>query len=503
MSTPYVHSPALRLEVKQESIAQATEQMESCLIAGLLAGTTTAFRHIRDARRLTEGDIYDERLQTIWRAMDELETTGQEIDKATVRAHILASGLLERAGGEKYLYQLETAGDADLNYLVTYARQVREYAQRRRLDNAANLIKDMARKPTIPVADVYSLVLRTLDNATPASARAFTDAPTAYSQAFDRYAEAAKARAAGRPLVGLISGIDAFDKLSEYQFDYGTLMVIFGSTGLGKSTLACNLMSGYAARDIPVLFATLEMPVDRVIDRTLAGVVQVPEKVLRNGEANEEQWQKLVGVMSGETGFPWSVTGACQTTDDMYEQMVAMSEIYGGRRGILIIDTLNSMKEAGDSDNPYVQITNAIKAVDRIKLRTGWAIIGLAQQRIDIDNKVSMDKQRTMLRPNIGNIQNSRELVQKAEFLVGMYSPEYWARQIPGYSDQDACPDGYTRLDMMKSRYSNSDQYTRLRFLSGIPSFRDTTATHVDLNDGAPLEVGGSHAAWAAGDKAK
>ena len=78
--------------------------------------------------------------------------------------------------------------------------------------------------------------------------------------------------------------------------------------------------------------------------------------------------------------------------------------------------------------------------------------------------------------------ENSRELVQKAEFLIGMYSPEYWSRQIPGFSDELVCPNGFTRLDMMKSRYGGTDEYCKLQWLSGTPTFKDVPMTHVELD---------------------
>lgn len=478
-----INSPALSFEVKPESIAAATQQMEGSLIAGLINADTDTFRHIRDVRRTCEGDFYDERFRTIWRAMDELETSGLQIDKATVRAHLLAGGTMGNAGGDQFLFKLETSGQDSIEYLITYSRQVREFAQRRRLGMAADNIRMLAMRPHVAVSDVYSMVLRTLDSAMPTGVRPFTVAGTAINEAYDRYVAAAKAMREGKPIRGLVSGIEAFDKLCGYQFNYGTLMVIFGSTGLGKSTLACNLMSGYAAHDVPVLYVTMEMPVERIIDRTIAGMIEVPETTLRSGDIDDSQWERLTAALPGGMGLPWAVSGACQTADDMYEQMVSMSEVYGGRPGVLMVDTLNSMHEAGSSDNPYIQITNAIKALDRLKLRTGWGIVGLAQQRIDIDNKVSMEKQRVMLRPNIGNIQNSRELVQKAEFLIGMYSPEYWAAQIPGFTDEQACPNGFTRLDIMKSRYGGTGEYCKLQWLPGMPKFKDAAFTDVNLDE--------------------
>lgn len=491
--------------------------LEAALLGAVMVTGVDTFREIRDGKRVREADFYLDKHRTIWRAMDALETAGLEIDSLSMRAQLAADGSTHVDNHD--LDMLATPGQNVTAWSVgTWAAKVREYGQRRRLVEAFGQLAELAYRPNLPITEVYRRVLETVDaNISSTGAKPYITARAGMSDAFTRYQEASRSAQRGEPIRGLLSGMDAFDRLCQYRFNYGRFMIIFGSTGLGKSTLACNLMTGWGARGVPVLYVTLEMAPDNIIDRAVAGMAGVPETALENGRLDETQWGKITQATQDIEGQSWSVTGACPSTDDILTQVMAMSEFYGGRRGVVIVDTMNSLKDAGQSDNPYIRITNAAIALDQIKLKTGWAIVGLAQQRVDYDPKMGVEKLRQILRPNIANIQNSRELSQKAEFMVGMYSADYWSEQIPGYSDPTAHAQRNVRMDMVKSRYSRSDSFAELRFYSGVPCFRDEGGTTPDMtlttagadvpheqDDAAPVELvtGGTHAAWSAGKAA-
>lgn len=455
--------------------------MEMALLGAIITTGADTFRDVRDMRRVQESDFSQDKHRTIWRAMDRLETAGLEIDILSIRAQLAADGAVHVDKHD--LNSLLSPGQgASVWQIGTYAAKVREHGQRRRLVEAASRIAELAHRESLPIADVYKRVLETVDASVTASgAKPFITARAGVSDAYSRYQAAARqAQETGEPVRGLLSGLESFDRLCGYRFNYGRFMILFGSTGLGKSTLACNLMTGWASRGVPVLYVTLEMAPDNIIDRAVAGMAGVPETFLENGQLDGAQWGKIVQATQDIEGQSWSVTGSCPSTDDILTQVVAMSEFYGGRRGVVIVDTMNSLKDAGQSDNPYIRITNAAIALDQIKLKTGWAIVGLAQQRVDYDPKMGFEKLRQILRPNIANIQNSRELSQKAEFMVGMYSADYWADQIPGYSDPTSHQPKHVRIDMVKSRYSRKDNYSELRFYSGVPCFRDEGGTTPD-----------------------
>lgn len=448
--------------------------MEMALLGAILNTGVETFRDVRDMKRIRESDFSVDKHRTVWRAMDALETVGLEIDILSIRAQLAADGATHVDNHD--LGVLMTPGQgASIWQIGTYAAKVREHGQRRRLVEAAEQIARLAHRDSLPMTDVYKQVLETVDaNVSSGGAKPFITARAGVSDAYTRYEQAARqAQETGAPVRGLVSGMDGFDRLCQYRFNYGRFMILFGSTGLGKSTLACNLMTGWASRGVPVLYVTLEMAPDNIIDRAIAGMASVPETFLESGELDESQWGRITGAVQAIEQQTWSVTGACQSTDDIMTQVMAMSEFHGGRKGVLIVDTMNSLRDAGNSDNPYIRITNAAIALDHIKLKTGWAVVGLGQQRIDIDPKMSIEKLRQVLRPNVSNIQNSRELAQKAEFMIGMYSAEYWAEQVPGYTDPNSHKPGNVRLDMPKSRYARKDGYAELRFYAGVPCFRD------------------------------
>lgn len=458
-------------------LPHTSQDIERALIATVLLRGTPAFRAVQEKHRLHAQDFYLQDCATVWSAFESLADQGLDLDILTVKLELETQGCLDQAGGQQNLYQLLDPRNMPSTGLhETYAVKIRETAQRRRLVELAKFIAELAHRDATPVDEIYRKVLESVDGISVGRARPFISAKLGVSSAYDRHMEAHKKRAkTGEAVRGLISGLTAFDRLSEYQFDLGTLMVLFGVTGLGKSTLLANLMAGFASRGTPVLYVTLEMAPDRIVDRVIAGVAGVPENRMRSGEMDENQWKAHNDAIAALETTPWTVTGACQSVSDIESQVGAMTEFYGGKRGVVMVDTINSLKEAGESDNPYIRITNAAIALDQIKLRTGWAIIGAGQQRMDVDPKAGVLKLRQALHPNPTNIQGSRELSQKAEFQFGMYSWEYWNSKIPAYTDPDSHKPGELRIDNIKSRYCQDGTYTVLRHYKGVPCFRDIT----------------------------
>lgn len=470
----------------------APREMERALVASVLLQGTKAFATIREINRLGAQDFYLEDCAVLWRSFEDLVDQGLDIDILTVQAELEARNLLEAAGGRQALYQLQDPGNMPSAGLATsYAVKIREMAQRRRLLETASFIGRMAHADQTPMDEVYREVLASVDGLTAGRARPFVTAKVGIDAAYERHKRAAaQFESTGAPVRGLVSGLDGFDRLCQYQFDLGTLMILFGVTGLGKSTLLCDLMRGYASRGTPVLYVTLEMDPERIVDRVVAGAAGIPENTLRSGDMSAAQWEAYGGAMEKLELMPWTVTAACSSADDIEDQVGAMTEFHGGRRGVVMIDTLNSMDEAGKSDNPYIQITNAVKGLDRLKLRSGWALIGAGQQRMDYDPSAGVKKLRQMFRPNPANIQGSRELSQKAEFQLGMYSWEYWHDKLPWFDDPEAHAHGEMRIDNVKSRYCQDGVFTVLQHRKGIPCFQDVANPGVhdagDYDEGQP-----------------
>lgn len=446
---------------------------ERALLGSILDLNVKGYEMAAGLYRVKPEDFFIVRHQWIYEAMGALVEKGSRVNFITVEGVLTDSGRLDDVGDKPYIRQLQNAEVTPTPLDIdAFASRVRQMAIRRRFLSAASKIAQLAHSASVKPSDLYQKVMDELDDVgSTTTARPYITAKSAVSDALDRYKQAADEAKDGTPRRGIPTGFKEFDDLLRGEWDVGKFMLLFGATGLGKTTLACNLVPAMAAH-VPILFVTLEMAPQYIIDRIVAGYAEVPESHARQGKLKADTWFKLMSKTTALSELPWTVTGACHTADQIAEQCFSMTDLYGGRRGIVIIDTLNSLEDAGYSDNQYQRITNAVRALDfKVKLRTGWGVVGLGQQRLDIDVRASIPKQITLLRPNLGNIQNSRELAQKAEFMVGIYNWVHWERQIPGYVDLAAHERGYARLDMLKSRYGDAG-YCTLRWLSGFPAFK-------------------------------
>jgi len=248
---------------------------------------------------VTNEDFYNQHHRYIFRAIEELDDAGTEVDLLTLADKLRDDLLLDIIGGAAYLTQL-TNYVPTATRILTYAKIVADDSAKRKITRAVEDIVNTSNKGG-SLDDTLAKFQEKIHEVNKiggkqnkyqvASMLDYVDA------AEDRYKNMGKVQ-------GLSTGFPSIDKLT-LGLSEGELVIVAGPTSKGKTLLSmsiCNNIAKYGGR---VLFVTLEMTKAELTSRYMYvnGGVDTDEFMTVAGntifqENDELDWKDIDGLIA-------------------------------------------------------------------------------------------------------------------------------------------------------------------------------------------------------------
>jgi replicative DNA helicase len=303
----------------------------------------------------------------IFEAMLHLAERGEAVDFLTVSAELHTMGRLGEIGGQPYLLSLVSRTPNAFN-VEGHAAIVRRMAVRRGLINAASQIARAAHSEETDIDVVMSKAQDALHDAISGQAESHIVRADEVADAAKRIRdEENEARESGGNLA-LSTGIEELDWCTDYQIRLGRYVSILGASGHFKTSIAAQVAAFWTAiKDVPLLYVSQEMPPPEVYElmvRSLAytqrWTVQQADKHLR--------------------AAPLAFISRQQSVTNVSAAVRSIGMQHRGKRGVVVIDTLNKLTDVTESNDITRGMTKASAALDGLKLATGWMVVSLIQQ---------------------------------------------------------------------------------------------------------------------------
>lgn len=207
----------------------------------------------------------------------------------------------------------------------------------------------------------------------------------------------------------------------------GRVYVIAGTPGLGKTSMmlqAAWKLAGTKHGDetLAVVFLTMEMPEDEVVERSLSQASLVPTTVLRNGNLNEQQWRDVADAGALLAKKPLFVDGTPALTllDVRSRTRRAMAQLRREhpdlklKLAMIVCDYLQLMKGPGSHRTEELEgLTQGSKTLAK---NMDCAVAVLSQ----LNRDQQKDKHR---RPQLSDLRGSGSIEQDADTVVFLHSP--------------------------------------------------------------------------------
>lgn len=370
-------------------------------------------------------DFYEKRHEIIFNAMQQLYDQHKPIDLLTLTAELKSAKTLKEVGGAPYLTELSNFVPA-ASHAKAYAEIIERASVRRRLIKAGS---DIANKAYEEDSDVDYLIGAAEKDLFEVSDKIIKSDYVAMNElladAFDRIENLHKNKGALR---GLKTGFRDLDKKTA-GLQKGDLVIIGARPAMGKTTFAQNLAYNVASiNNKGVLFFSMEMAANEIIDRMISDVSGVDNWKMRTGNLSDDEFQKIGDAMAEMDEIPIFIDDTSSMTIVELRNK-ARRAMHDHDIGVVIVDYLQlisgSDRYAGNRVQEVTEISRGLKILAR---ELEIPVVALAQLSRSVTGREDP-------RPVLSDLRESGSIEQDADLVMFLHRPDYYRQNDDNYEE--------------------------------------------------------------------
>lgn len=218
------------------------------------------------------------------------------------------------------------------------------------------------------------------------------------------------------PLDGIMGG-----------FKPGELVVIAGRPSMGKSAFACQVALELG-RDAYVQMTSLEMKVDAIRARMLAGATGINSRLIESNQLDDKQWNAVqtAGSRLAVRKFGW--TRGVRSLEALRRSARAAQRKHK-RLGAVLIDYLQLMRTEERFASRELEIAFMSRELKLLAEECNCPVLAVSQLNRSVESRA--DK-----RPLMSDLRESGAIEQDADVVLLLYRDDYYNKNSP---DQGVC----------------------------------------------------------------
>lgn len=361
-------------------------------------------------------DFYDKRHADIYDAMMRLFEHRKPVDLLTLTDELKKKGLLEDIGGSKYLAEL-TNYVPTAAHAVTYAEMVAQKAVRRRLIRASSDITELGYNEESSIEELLGMAEAELFAVSDQNLKQdLASLESILLESFDRLEELHRNKG---QLRGSKTGYRDLDNMTA-GLQPSDLIILAARPAMGKTTLVTNLAYNVATiNKKSVLFYSLEMSKEQLVDRMLSDVSGVDSWNIRTGNLSDEDFAKL-SEASGEMAEAPIFIDDTPGLSVLEIRTKARRAAHQAPLGLIVIDYLQLIQGTGRSDGNRVQEVSEIsRGLKLLARELNVPVIALSQLSRTVES-------RTPQVPQLSDLRESGSIEQDADIVMFIYREAYY-----------------------------------------------------------------------------
>lgn len=368
------------------------------------------------SEHVTTKDFYDKRHATIYGGMIRLYEHHRPVDLLTLTEELKKKDELDAIGGASFLTELT-------NYVPTaahaeaYAEMVALKAVRRRLIKASGEISELGYDEDTNIQELLEKAEAELFSVSDQSLKQdLTSIEQILTDSFDRMEELHRNKGALR---GVRTGYRDLDTMTA-GLQRSDLIILAARPAMGKTTLVTNLAYNVATvAKQPVLFFSLEMSKEQLVDRMLADASGVDAWNIRTGNLSDEDFSKISEAMGEMAEAPIYIDDT-PGLSVLEMRTKARRAAHEAPLGLIIVDYLQLMRTSGRSDGNRVQEVSEIsRGLKLIARELNVPVIAISQLSRSVES-------RSPQIPQLADLRDSGSIEQDADIVMFIYREAYY-----------------------------------------------------------------------------
>lgn len=362
-------------------------------------------------------DFYESKHQAIFDAMLKLFEKSSPIDLLTLTDQLKKNKDLAKIGGSAYLAEL-TNYVPTASHAEAYAKMVAQAATRRRLIKASSSITDLAYEEGTTVDELLGKAEKEIFSVSDSnSVGDLVSLEDILTESFDRIEALHKNQGALR---GVSTGYRDLDNMTA-GFQRSDLLILAARPAMGKTTFVTNLAYNVATiAKQPVLFFSLEMSKEQLVDRMLADASGVDSWKIRTGNLNDEDFSKLSEAMGEMAEAPIMIDDT-PGLSILEMRTKARRAAHNRELGLIIVDYLQLMQASTRSNdgNRVQEVSEISRGLKLIARELNVPVVALSQLSRTVEN-------RNPKIPQLADLRESGSIEQDADIVMFIYREAYY-----------------------------------------------------------------------------
>ena len=395
-----------------------------------------------------DADFFRDAHGRIYRAMQHLADEQAPIDYLALKEELRRSGDLDEVGGPAYLASLtDGVPVAKEKAIEHYARIVCEKARLRSLILHANALLGQAFEAEAPAAVIVDAAMGKFLSIIGTTDRRVVSA----HDAIRTYVSSINSGEYGQ---SVMTGYTDVDDLIG-GFKTSDLVILGARPSVGKSAWALGAAEAMALAGTVVLFFSLEMGLEGLSARLLAGRSRVSSTAIERGTALPEEYARWADASGMFDGLPLHFQSSIQT----------LSEIAGWSRrvqqeqglGCVFVDYLQMLVPENSRHQQEAAIAAISKGLKMLAKELRVPVVALSQLS-------RAPEGRTDKRPHLSDLRSSGALEQDCDLAILLYRPSMHGRTPEN--------DGIAEVIVAKNR-TGSTGVVRMCFIESLARFEN------------------------------
>jgi len=368
------------------------------------------------SEHVTSKDFYDKRHAVIYSGMMRLYEKHKPVDLLTLTEELKSKKEIELIGGSAYLTELT-------NYVPTaahaeaYAELVAQKAVRRRLIKASGEISELGYNEDTTTQELLEKAEAELFSVSDQSLKQdLVSIESILTESFDRMEELHRNKGTLR---GVRTGYRDLDNMTA-GLQRSDLIILAARPAMGKTTLVTNLAYNVATiAKQPVLFFSLEMSKEQLVDRMLADASGVDAWNIRTGNLTDDDFSKLSEAMGEMAEAPIYIDDTPGMTV-LEIRTKARRAMHEHPLGLVIVDYLQLMQGSGrDNGNRVQEVSEISRGLKLIARELHVPVIALSQLSRSVES-------RSPQIPQLADLRESGSIEQDADIVMFIYREAYY-----------------------------------------------------------------------------
>ena len=389
---------------------------ERAVLSGIFL-SNEAFAEIQNILKVE--DFFLPSHQEIYDSMMKLGMKNVPIDLQTVAGYLREQGKLEVIGGAPYLSQVVMTPSTSM-HAIEYARIVQDLAWRRRMLDAAEIARSAALKTgdtRLIAAEIEAKIFGATQEKRTSKVVKIGELLQSTISEFEKRAENK-----GMTVSGVQTGLRDLDETLG-GLRPGQLVVLAAGPGMGKTSLAANVMHSAAVKQKKnVLFFSLEMTQEEVVERILSFSANVDATKIRSGNLNNKDFNELYYAAEELTSAPMFIDDRSTLTPyDVLAGARKLGSILnlqqpGAQVDLIVVDYIQIMKAGIHSENRALEVAAITGGLKAIAKDMKVPVLALSQLNRDKSKRAGTDGKSAP--PQLSDLKDSGAIEADADVVL-------------------------------------------------------------------------------------